>query len=35
MCYLSRKYHSKCIDPWLTKEKNCPFCKEEHKFPAQ
>ena len=28
-------FHSKCIDPWLTKEKNCPFCKEEHKFPAQ
>ena len=28
-------FHSKCIDPWLTKEKNCPFCKEEHKFPDQ
>ena len=25
-------FHSKCIDPWLSKEKSCPFCKEEHKF---
>ena len=28
-------FHSKCIDPWLTKEKNCPFCKEEHKFSTE
>jgi len=25
-------FHSKCIDIWLSKEKICPFCKEEHKF---
>lgn len=28
-------FHSKCIDPWLSKEKSCPFCKEEHKFSAE
>jgi chromosome segregation ATPase len=22
-------FHIKCIDTWLLKEKNCPFCKEE------
>ena len=22
-------FHIKCIDIWLSKEKKCPFCKEE------
>lgn len=26
-------YHQKCIDAWLSKEKNCPFCKIEVKIP--
>ena len=27
-------FHIKCIDTWLLKEKNCPFCKEEIIIPG-
>ena len=27
-------FHIKCIDTWLLKEKNCPFCKEEIIIPC-